>query len=263
MRILFVGDIVGKSGRQAVYSVLDDLKRHHQIDFTIANAENIAHGKGITPKLYRELLVHGIDVVTLGNHAFSKKEILDEIDTCERLVRPMNLYPLEPGKAVLDLRIQGITLRIINICGSIFMDQVSEPPFNLMHQVLQSVKDHVVIVDFHGEATSEKLAFAYMFKDQCSAIIGTHTHVQTADERLIDGCAYISDVGMSGPFDSIIGRDTQEVLDRFTGKVSKGYTVSENPAQICAVVIDLDDHTHRARQIERIQLRPNQLVDYK
>ncbi len=257
MNILFIGDIVGKSGRQAVYQVIDDLKAQHQIDFTIANAENIAHGKGITLKLYKELIERGVDVVTLGNHAFAKNEILNDIDACERMIRPLNLYPLNVGKGYLDLKCKEHMIRVINLCGSVFMDNVSEPPFNIMNLMINDKTPKIVIVDMHGEATSEKLAFANMFKHQCSAVLGTHTHVQTADERIMEGCAYISDVGMSGPFDSIIGRDTKEVLDRFTGKITKGYTVSENPSQVCAVVIEIDETLLRAVNIKRIQIRPN------
>jgi metallophosphoesterase (TIGR00282 family) len=260
MNILFIGDIVGKSGRTTVYRVLDDLVREHNIDFIIANAENIAHGKGVTLKLYNELIDHGIDVVTLGNHAFAKSEIMENLDQCDRLVRPMNLYPVEPGQAFVDVKKGQFCVRVVNLCGSVFMDNVSEPPFNVMNKVLAQTDPCILIVDLHAEATSEKLAFAHLFKDRCTAIIGTHTHVQTADEQVMNGCAYISDVGMSGPFDSIIGRDTQEVLDRFTGKNTKGYTVSENPSQVCAVVIEVDDSTLRANSITRIQLRPNHLV---
>jgi metallophosphoesterase (TIGR00282 family) len=257
MNILFIGDIVGKSGRQAVYREIDSLKQEYQIDFTIANAENIAHGKGITLKLYNELVEHGIEVITLGNHAFAKKEILDDIDACHKMIRPLNLYPLNVGKGYIDVLCKNVMIRVVNICGAVFMDNVSEPPFNVMKLLINEKTPKILIVDIHGEATSEKLAFVNMFKDTCTAVLGTHTHVQTADERILDGCAYISDVGMSGPFDSIIGRDTKEVLDRFTGKISKGYTVSENPAQICAVVITIDDNTLRSTHIKRIQIRPN------
>jgi 2',3'-cyclic-nucleotide 2'-phosphodiesterase len=257
MNILFIGDIVGKSGRNTVYRLIDDLKQQHQIDFTIANAENIAHGKGITLKLYQELINHGIDVVTLGNHAFAKNEIIPNLPMCERMIRPFNLYPLNIGRSYIDVKVNNLIIRVINLCGSVFMDNVSEPPFNVMHSLMQDNQADVVLVDLHGEATSEKLAFMHMFKDLCTVIVGTHTHVQTADEQIVDGCAYISDVGMSGPFDSIIGRDTQEVLDRFTGKITKGYTVSENAAQLCAVVIKIDPSTKRAVDITRIQIRPN------
>jgi len=257
MNILFIGDVVGKSGRQAVYRVINDLKAEHSIDLTIANAENIAHGKGITLKLYKELIENGVDVITLGNHAFAKNEILNDIDACERMIRPINLYPLNVGKGYIDVVCKHHPIRIINLCGSVFMDNVSEPPFNVMNVLLKDKTPQLVLVDIHAEATSEKLAFANMFKHNCVAVIGTHTHVQTADERIMEGCAYISDVGMSGPFDSIIGRDTKEVLDRFTGKITKGYTVSENPAQICAVVVEIDESSLRALNIKRIQIRPN------
>lgn len=256
MNILFIGDIVGKSGRGAVYARLPFLKEKYQIDLTIANGENTAHGKGITEKLYHELLDQGIDVITLGNHAFSKADILSFIDKSERLVRPLNLIPTEYGKGFIDVVVKNKTVRVINLCGSVFMDNIYESPFVSMQSVVETSKDKIVIVDLHAEATSEKIAFTYMFKNTCTAVLGTHTHVQTADERLIDGCAFISDVGMSGPYNSIIGRDIHEVLNRFSGTISKTFTVAEGPSVVSAVVIEVDDITNRAVRIERIQIRP-------
>jgi len=256
MNILFIGDIVGKTGRSAVYAHLPFLKEKYSIDLTIANGENTAHGKGITEKLYHELLDQGIDVITLGNHAFSKADILTFINQSQRLVRPLNLIPTEHGKGYIDLTIKNKPVRIVNLCGSVFMDNIYESPFVSMQAIVDTSKNKIVIVDLHAEATSEKIAFAYMFKHICAAVLGTHTHVQTADERIIDGCAFISDVGMSGPYHSIIGRDTQEVLNRFSGVISKTFTVAEGPAIVSAVMIEIDEQTFQAVRIERIQIRP-------
>ena len=256
MKILFIGDIVGKAGRAAVYARLALLKKEYSIDFTIVNGENIAHGKGITEKLYNELVEKGVDAITLGNHAYSKADVLSFIDHSKSLIRPITMYPNEFGCGVRDFYVKGKTIRIINLIGSVFMDKVIESPFEAMKKLHKTNPDKIVIVDLHAEATSEKLAFAYQFKNECSAVIGTHTHVQTADEQLIDGCAFISDVGMCGSFKSIIGRDIDEVLEKFNGNSMTRFTVSENPAQVCAVVIDIDDKTLRATSIKRLQFRP-------
>lgn len=256
MKILFIGDIVGKSGRAAVYARLGLIKKEYNIDFTIVNGENIAHGKGITEKLYNELIEKGVDAITLGNHAYSKADVLSFIDHSKSLIRPINMYPNEYGYGVRDFYVKGKTIRIINLIGSVFMDKVLESPFESMKKLHKTNSEKIVIVDLHAEATSEKIAFAYQFKNECSAVIGTHTHVQTADEQIIDGCAFITDVGMSGSFKSIIGRDISEVLDKFNGNSITRFTVSENPAQVCAVVIDIDDKTLRATSIKRLQFRP-------
>lgn len=256
MKILFIGDIVGKAGRAAVYARLGLLKKEYNIDFTIVNGENIAHGKGITEKLYNELIEKGVDAITLGNHAFSKADVLNFINHSKSLIRPINMYPNEFGCGVRDFYVKGKTIRIINLIGSVFMDKVIESPFESMKKLHKTNSDKIVIVDLHAEATSEKMAFAYQFKNDCTAVVGTHTHVQTADEQIIDGCAFISDVGMSGSFKSIIGRDIDEVLEKFNGNSTTRFTVSENAAQVCAVVIEVDDKSLRATSIKRLQFRP-------
>lgn len=256
MRILFIGDIVGKTGRAVVKKLLPSLKEQHQIDFTIANGENTTHGKGLSKDHYKELLEMGIEMITLGNHAFSKAEILEYIDSADKLIRPINIEPLNKGRGYCKVMIHNQTVIIINLCGSVFMERTVQSPFIAMHNLLPIIDNAIVIVDLHAEATSEKVAFTFQFKNICSAVIGTHTHVQTADERIIDGCAFISDVGMSGPFDSVIGRDIQEVLDRFNGLEVKHFTVSTADSMFCAVMIEIDDQSHRAIKIERIQIRP-------
>lgn len=256
MNILFIGDIVGKTGRGAVLARLPFLKDKYQIDLTIANAENSAHGKGITEKIYKELLDAGVDVITLGNHAFSKSDIHQFIQSAKRMVRPLNLHPTDLGRGYVDIQVKSHMVRVANLCGAVFMDNIVETPFIAMHKILETAQDKIVLVDLHAEATSEKIAFVHMYKDRCAAVLGTHTHVQTADEQIIDGCAFISDVGMTGPFRSVIGRDVQEVLDRFSGSVSKTFTVASGDPIFSAVVINLDDRTRRAKKIERLQFRP-------
>lgn len=256
MKILFIGDIVGKSGRATVKELLPSLRSEHAIDLVIANGENVTHGKGINEAHYKEILSYGIDVVTLGNHAFSKSEIFNYIEKVDRLVRPYNITPMDVGKGFIEVDVKGTKVIVLNLCGSIFMNNVEETPFDSMAKLLPVFKDKIVIVDLHAEATSEKIAFAHQFKYTCSAVLGTHTHVQTADERLIGSCAYISDVGMTGPYNSVIGRDISEVLDKFKGFEVKTFTVSEDKAQFCAVLIDIDESNRRARSITRLQIRP-------
>jgi calcineurin-like phosphoesterase len=163
---------------------------------------------------------------------------------------------MDVGKGFIEVDVKGTKVIVLNLCGSIFMNNVEETPFDSMAKLLPVFKDKIVIVDLHAEATSEKIAFAHQFKYTCSAVLGTHTHVQTADERLIGSCAYISDVGMTGPYNSVIGRDITEVLDKFKGFEVKTFTVSEDKAQFCAVLIDIDESNRRARSITRLQIRP-------
>jgi 2',3'-cyclic-nucleotide 2'-phosphodiesterase len=256
MKVLFIGDIVGKSGRATVKALLPSLKQTHGIDLTIANGENVTHGKGLNETHYKELLSIGIDVITLGNHAFSKAEIYTYLDRAERLIRPANILPKEKGRSWIELSVKGSPVIVVNLCGQVFMETVTESPFITMAHLQRQFKDKIVIVDLHAEATSEKAAFAYQYQQLCSAVLGTHTHVQTADERLIGHCAFISDVGMTGPYDSIIGRDVGEVLDKFHGLHVRSYTVGEGEAQLCGVVLDIDETTRHTRSITRIQIRP-------
>lgn len=253
MNILFIGDIVGKSGRNIVATLLPKIKKEYNIDFTIANGENAAHGKGITEKIYHQLLGYGIDFITLGNHAFSKDDVYKIIDE-PQIIRPMNMVPKGAGKGYRVVSCLDKKILIANISGEIFMNNITESPFDAMNRI-QDVTADIKIVDFHGEATSEKIAFAFQFGQSLNAVIGTHTHVQTADERIIDGCAFITDVGMTGPFVSILGRDVSEVLHRMVSHEKTRYTVSDSAAMFCAVVISIDEQCHTTA-IQRIQIRP-------
>lgn len=251
LRVLFIGDIVGKSGRDIVKKVLPKLKAEEHIDFVIANGENAAHGKGMTPKIFHELISFGIDVITMGNHTYSKHTIFDIISD-HRLIRPINLLPNDQGCGVRHFVVNGQKIAVINIMGKVFMDRVEMDPFLALNSV--SLKNIINIVDFHGEVTSEKIVFAHYFKSKLTAVIGTHTHVQTADERLIENCAFISDVGMCGAYDSVLGRDLNEVFDSFIHKNKTHYKVADGLGIFCAVIIDIEGS--EARSIKRIQLRP-------
>ena len=255
MNILFIGDIVGASGRAAVKKHLPALKQRYDIDFVIANGENAAHGKGITPRIYQELITNGIQCITLGNHAYSKSEIIMIKDQADRLVFPVNLIPTSDLSQTKIFRVKDKTLAITNLMTQVFMENVSQSPFESMDTILDHIHADIHIVDLHGEATSEKIAFAYHFKNVLGGVFGTHTHVQTADERIIDGCAFISDVGMTGPYESIIGRDISEVLARIIQKTATKYTIAETEAVFSAVYVSFDA-SNRAEKIERIQIRP-------
>ncbi len=255
MNILFLGDVTGRTGRAAVVRRLAGLKKQYAVDFTVINGENAAHGKGITSSIYHELMDAGADVITLGNHMFSKHEITEHMDECPWLLRPGNQFPLTPGKAALVRECLGHRIGVINLSGSIFMDSISESPFMTMERILKEMDADVILVDLHAEATSEKELFFHLFRDRLSAVIGTHTHVQTADEMVLDGCAYISDVGMCGPYLSIIGRDIKEVTARMVKGERTRYKPSEAPAVICGVLITVGTDG-RAVSIQRIQERP-------
>ena len=256
MNILFLGDVTARSGRMAVIRRLPSLQQETEADFTILNGENAAHGKGITSTIYRELMEAGADVITLGNHMFSKREILDHMEDCPYLIRPANQEPLTPGRSFVVKECRGKRVAVISLSGRIFMDNVEESPCACMERLLPAIDADLIIADLHAEATAEKELFLHCFKDRLSAVIGTHTHVQTADERILGGCAYISDAGMCGPWDSILGRDPEEVVSRMIHGEKTHYRPSENPAVISGVLIRTDDRTNRALSIERIQERP-------
>lgn len=256
MKILFIGDIVGSAGRQMLIEHLPALKRRIQPDLTIVNGENAAHGKGITRKIYYQLLNAGADFITMGNHTFSKSELKMFISEADRLIRPDNLAPTDLGESVRITKVKDLTVGMVNMCGEVFMDNIVESPFSSMEAILKQHQADLWFVDFHGETTGEKQTFAQIFADRCVMIVGTHTHIQTADDQILRGCGYISDVGMCGVFDSILGRDKDEVIARTLYQEKTRYTVAEGPGMLCGVWVDIDENTRRAVAIERIQIRP-------
>ncbi len=259
MKILFVGDVVGSVGRQMLVDHLDTIKQEKQIDFTIVNGENSAHGKGISKKIYHQFLNAGCDVITLGNHAYSKDTIFTFIDDAHRLVRPMNMPPSNgKGQGYCIVDVNGLRICVSNIMCEVFMIAVKDNPFDTMIDILEETKDlaDIHIVDLHGEATSEKIAFSYYFEGVVQAVLGTHTHVQTADERVSNGTAFISDVGMCGVYRSVIGRDIDEILNRFVNQEKTRFTLAEGEGMFSAVVIEIDEVSKQAVHIERIQVKP-------
>ena len=258
MKILFLGDVVAKSGREAVINNISAIQQANGIDFTIVNAENAAHGKGITQKIYNQLIDAGADVITLGNHAFAKKEIHGVIDDCPFMVRPANLNPVELGSSMVIRECCDKKITVINLLGRIFMNMATDDPVLVLEEMMEKeIEADIIIVDLHGEATSEKIIFAEYFAERLTAVIGTHTHVQTADERLIKGCAFITDAGMCGPWDSVLGRDIEEVISHHVDKETTHYLPASGPSVICGCIIEVDDTTNRAVGIERLQIRPS------
>lgn len=256
MKILFIGDIVGSVGREMVQSHLPLLKSQYDIDFVIANAENAAHGKGITRRIYHQLLSFGIDAMTMGNHTFAKNDLFNFIDEADRLIRPMNLEPVDAGTGVRIFQIKGLRAAIVNLCGEVFMHDIAESPFQCMERILRTTQADLFFVDLHGEATSEKIAFAYAFSNRVQVVVGTHTHVQTADERIVNHTAAITDLGMCGAYTSVLGRDVNEIVTRFTTDQKTRYTIAEGPGIFCGALVEIDEESRRATHIERIQIRP-------
>jgi metallophosphoesterase (TIGR00282 family) len=255
LRILFIGDIVGKPGRYLLRENLARIRERYAPDVTIANGENLAGGLGATPQLINEIAGYGVQVVTMGNHTWRRAEFISGIDTVNNVVRPGNYPPGSPGKdsLVYDLG-GGRRIGVCNLVGRVFMDP-AECPFRHGLEIVRRLREQtpVVILDMHAEATSEKIAMGWYLDGEVSAVLGTHTHVQTSDERILPkGTAYITDVGMTGPRNSVIGMKAEQVLTRFVTGVPSRYEVAEGPLLFNAVVVDVDDLTGRATGIERI-----------
>jgi metallophosphoesterase (TIGR00282 family) len=251
MKILFIGDIVGNPGRKATTQFLNE--HRHEYDFIIANGENAAGGKGLTFEIVDQLLALGVSVITTGNHVWDKKEIFDFVDTTPQLIRPANYPAKVPGRGfMIATSDDGQTqLGVINLAGQIFMNRYTNP-FHALNEILLEVKavTPYVLLDFHAEATSEKIAMGWHADGRCGAVIGTHTHVQTADARVLpQGTAYITDVGMTGPHDSVIGTRIDDVVSGFLTMMPMRFTVAKDNVKLCAVEIELDEGTGMAVSI--------------
>jgi hypothetical protein len=256
MKILFIGDIVGKPGRDAACGLVPLLRKEYGLDFVIANAENIAGGSGITGSTAKELFESKIDVLTSGDHIWKKKEIIEIINSDKRILRPLNFPPGAPGSGWEIFKLDnGTKIGVINLLGRVFMDPL-ECPFRQAMQAVENISKEtpIIIVDVHAEATSEKMALGWYLDGRVSAVLGTHTHIQTADERLLlNGTAYITDVGMTGPYDSVIGRRIEDVLERFIGAVPVRFEVASDNIKLCGAIVEIEDKTGRAVSIKRIQ----------
>jgi metallophosphoesterase (TIGR00282 family) len=263
LNILFVGDIFGSAGRKIVREHIGHVREAHAVDLTVINAENAAGGFGLTPQLAEETFDLGADVITTGNHVWDKRELIDYLNSTmpdsqerpRRVLRPANLQPNLPGYGVFEGTTQGgVDYAVINLMGRVFMNGTNDP-FHAADALLKPIKARVILVDFHAEATSEKVAMGWHLDGRVTAVLGTHTHVPTADERVLPGgTAYQTDVGMSGPYDSVIGVEKDMVLHRFlTGMPGKFEAAKGNP-KMCAALIECDAATGRALHIERIML---------
>lgn len=247
---------MGSPGREAVRKLLPDLQREYKLDFTVANAENAAGGSGITPAVAEELFRAGVDVLTSGDHIWKKREIFEIIAEETRILRPLNFPACAPGMGwgVFKTK-KGLCVGVVNIQGRVFMEAL-DCPFKAAVKAQESLSGQtkVIIVDIHAEATSEKVALGWYLDGKVSAVLGTHTHVQTADERILpQGTAYITDVGMTGPLDSVIGRRVEDVLQRFISCVPTRFEVASENIQLQGAVIDIDEETGRAKSIVRMQ----------
>ena len=257
MKILLVGDVFGRPGRRAVRECLDGVIAEHDVDFVVVNAENSAGGFGITPSIAEELFRYGADVLTGGNHTFDKQEGHDVLEDNERVLRPHNYPAANPGTGMTVVRHQGVTVAVLNLQGRIFMPP-TDCPFHAADRLIDSVKDEadIILVDLHAEATSEKMAMAWYLDGRVSALVGTHTHVQTADEQLFpEGMAYITDLGMTGPHRSIIGVKIEQSLGRFLTSRSRRFEAATGDVRFHGVVVAVDEETGKARSISRIQRR--------
>ena len=251
MRILAIGDVIGKPGRQALDTFLPQMKQEYAVDLTIVNAENSAHGIGVTPETAEELLKAGADVLTSGNHVWAHKTILPCLDSEMPLIRPLNYPPGVPGKGYI---IKNGVL-VVNLIGRTFMDNY-DSPFRTMDTLLAQLenKPKIIIVDFHAEATSEKVALGRYLDGRVSAVLGTHTHVGTIDATILHGgTAYVTDIGMTGPVDSVIGDDPENVLKRFLTQLPHRLSAGSGKSVINAILVTVDEITGKASGIERIQ----------
>ena len=264
MNILFVGDIIGRPGRELVRKGLRGLIDRHDVDLVIANAENSANGFGVTKEIGDTLLEWGVDVMTSGNHIWDKKEAVDYIATEPRLLRPANYPAGVPGRGSYVAQTgDGRAVGVINAMGRVFMQQIDDP-FQVVLREIEAIRHRtkVIIVDFHAEATSEKMAMGWHLDGKVTAVFGTHTHVQTADERILpNGTAYLTDVGMTGPHDSIIGMEIEPSLARFLTAMPARFEPAAGNLRLNGIVVEADDKTGRARRVTRISYSEQELVD--
>jgi metallophosphoesterase (TIGR00282 family) len=264
VRILFIGDIVGRPGRELVRRGLAPLCDYHQIDLVVANAENAAAGFGLTREIGDQLLEWGVDVMTSGNHIWDKKEAIDYIGAEPRLLRPANFPAGVPGNGRYVARARnGVPVGVVNAMGRVFMQNIDDP-FAVVLREIEALRDRtrIIFVDFHAEATSEKIAMGWHLDGRVSAVVGTHTHVQTADERILPkGTAYLTDVGMTGPHDSIIGVEIEPALGRFLNAMPARFETATGNPRLNAVIVEADEQTGRAAEIERLSYSMEDLDD--
>jgi metallophosphoesterase (TIGR00282 family) len=263
LNLLFIGDIFGSAGRRIVREHIGHVRQAHEVDLVVINAENAAGGFGLTPQIAEDLFELGADVLTTGNHVWDKRELIDYMNSvaadsqerARRVLRPINMLPGLPGYGLFEGTTEsGVPYAVVDLMGRVFMNGTNDP-FHAVNDLLKGIKARVIVVDFHAEATSEKIAMGWHLDGRVTAVLGTHTHIPTADERVLPGgTAYQTDVGMSGPYDSVIGVEKELVLNRFlTGMPGKFEAAKGNP-KMCAALVSCDPVTGRASRIQRIML---------
>ncbi|NLB74157.1 MAG: TIGR00282 family metallophosphoesterase [Firmicutes bacterium] len=256
MNLLFIGDVVGRPGRRAVKTALPELVQAYEPDAIIANGENAAGGLGLTQDTALELLGLGITVMTTGNHVWQKKEFYTFLEDNTRILRPANYPPGAPGKGATVIHLSnGIRLGVVNLIGRVFMSPV-DCPFRAADAIVTELSREcdLIVVDFHAEATSEKIAMGWFLDGRVACVVGTHTHVQTADERILpEGTGYISDLGMTGPVNSVLGVRTDIIIDRFLTGLPRQFQIASGPTQLCGAVVTVDHGTGKARAIQRVR----------
>ena len=254
MKILAVGDLVGENGLEKLKKDLPNLQEAENIDFTIVNGENVASGMGVTRKIYNELNKLNIDVITMGNHTWGKKDIFTFIGD-KKIIRPANYSKGCPGRGLTIIEKNGIKFAVINLIGRTDMNILSENPFSCIDYLLTKFKADIIILDFHAEATAEKIAMGYYVDGRITAMFGTHTHVQTADEKILEnGTGYITDIGMTGPKKSVIGMDVQASLKRFVTSLPEKYKLADGECMINGAIFEIDDKTFKTKKVYRINV---------
>ncbi len=258
MRLLIIGDIVGRPGKHACSQIVPQLVRDRGIDFVIANAENVAAGSGLTPQQFQKLRHYGVDVCTMGDHVYRRRETLTLLESTDRVVRPANLAPEATGHEVAVQQARnGVFVAVFTVLGRTFMNVRADCPFHAADRILTNLPAaaSVIVVDAHAETTSEKVAMGWYLDGRVTAVVGTHTHLQTADEHVLPGgTAYITDLGMTGPYDSVLGRDKHAVVQSLVTGVPQPYNVATDDARVCGVILECDPATGRAASIERINI---------
>lgn len=258
MRLLIIGDIVGRPGKHACSQIVPRLVRDREIDCVIANAENVSAGTGMTPAVFNKLRHYGIDACTMGDHIYKRREILPLLESSDRIVRPANFPPEATGRELMLVPARnGERVAVISVLGRTFMNVRSDCPFHAVDRVMQRIPATVktIVVDMHAETTSEKVAMGWYLDGRVTAVVGTHTHVQTADERVLpQGTAYITDMGMTGPYESVLGRDKSAVVRSLTTGMPFPYNVAENDGRLSGVIVECDAQTGRSTAIERIHI---------
>ncbi|WP_164668927.1 TIGR00282 family metallophosphoesterase [Virgibacillus doumboii] len=255
MKILFIGDVAGSPGRDMVQEYLPKLKEKYRPHMTIINGENAASGKGITEKIYKQFLEWGTQTITMGNHTWDKKDIFEFIDDAKNMIRPANFPEGTPGKGITFTNVNGTEVAVINVQGRTFLPAIDDP-FRKMDELIEESKKrtNIIFVDFHAEATSEKQAMGWYLDGRVSAVVGTHTHTQTADERILpNGTAYITDVGMTGPYDSILGMEKEAVLKKFLTSLPVRFEIDKKGRkQLNGFLVTIDNNSGKATNAERI-----------